>query len=63
MIKTIIRLQNDMVFVFDRNGEQSPEYQGQYEAVKESILRDAPSDTLFHHIPDNVLREVTRDKW
>ena len=63
MIKTVIKLQNNMVFVFDNNGEQIPEYQGQYERVKESILRDAPPDTIFYPIPDNVLRQVPRDKW
>jgi len=31
MIKTVIRCQNDMVMVFDKKGEQIPEYQGQYE--------------------------------
>ena len=27
MIKTVIRLQNKMVFVFDKDGEQIPDYQ------------------------------------
>lgn len=49
MIKTIIRLKNDMVIVFDAEGEQIPEYQGKYENVKESILRDAPPDAVFTH--------------
>lgn len=49
MIKTIIRLKNDMVMVFDAEGEQIPEYQGQYEEVKRSILRDAPPDAVFTH--------------
>ena len=30
MMKTVIRLGNDMVIVFDDAGEQMPEYQGQY---------------------------------
>ena len=47
MIKTVIRLQNDMVMVFDAGGEQIPEYQGPYEDVKASILRDAPPDVVF----------------
>ncbi len=47
MIKTVIRFQNNMVVVFDKKGEQIPEYQGQYEAVKESILKDAPIDAVF----------------
>lgn len=49
MIKTIIRLKDDMVMVFDTEGEQIPEYQGKYENVKESILRDAPPDAVFTH--------------
>ena len=34
MIKSIIRCPNDMVMVFDEEGEQIPEYQGQYEEIK-----------------------------
>lgn len=49
MIKTVIRLGNNMVMVFDAEGEQIPEYQGQYEDVKESVLRDASSRTVFNH--------------
>ncbi|MFQ5996951.1 MAG: hypothetical protein ACE5KP_04935 [Dehalococcoidales bacterium] len=49
MIRTIIRLKNDMVMVLDVEGEQVPEYQGQYEDVKGSILRDAPPDAVFTH--------------
>jgi hypothetical protein len=49
MMKTVIRLRNDMVMVFDAIGEQIPEYQGRYEDVKERILRDASSETIFNH--------------
>ena len=62
MIKTIIRLKNDMVMVFDAEGEQVPEYQGQYEEVKTGILRDAPPDAIFVNWfgykaePENVYR-------
>ena len=49
MMKTVIRLRNNMVMVFNAVGEQIPEYQGQYEDVKERILRDAPSGTVFNH--------------
>ncbi len=49
MIKTIVRLKNDMVMVFDAEGEQIPEYQGQYEEVKMSILKDAPPNAIFIH--------------
>ena len=63
MIKTIVRLKNDMVMAFDAEGEQVPEYQGQYEDVKGSILRDAPLDAVFTRWfsydiePENVYRE------
>ena len=63
MHEMIIRLQNDMVMVFDAAGEQVPEYQGKYEDVKESIVRDALSDAsfvrCFNHAdrPQNVSRE------
>ena len=49
MIKTVIRLGNDMVVVFDVEGEQIPGYQGLYEDVKARILRDAPSGAVFNH--------------
>ena len=49
MIKTVIRLGNDMVVVFDAEGEQIPRYQGRYEDVKARILSDAPSGAVFNH--------------
>lgn len=49
MIQTVIRIRNNMVMVFDAEGEQIPKYQGQYEDVKEGILRDAPAGTVFNH--------------
>ena len=49
MIKTVVRLGDDMVMVFNAMGEQIPEYQGQYEDVKERILRDAPPATVLKH--------------
>ncbi len=48
-IKTVIRLKNDGVMVFDTEGEQIPEYQGQYKNVREGILKDAPPDVVFSH--------------
>lgn len=47
MIKTAIRLPNNMVMVFDEKGEQLPEYQGEYKEVKDLILKDAPGDAIF----------------
>jgi len=49
MIKMIIRIQNNMVMVFDEEGKQIPEYQGYYGDVKERILADAPADSVFNH--------------
>jgi len=65
MIKTAIRFQNDMVMVFDKKGEQIPEYQGQYEEVKESILKDALPEAVFSHGfgDDFELKVVPRGEW
>lgn len=64
-IKTIIRLMNDMVMVFDAEGEQIPEYQGQYEDVKASILRDAPVGAIFNHWFDTTVvpMNISRETW
>jgi len=65
MIKAVIKLKNNMVMVFDKKGEQIPEYQGSYEKLKKEILHHAPLDALFAHgfseagEPIRVLRE----KW
>lgn len=65
MIKTVIRSQNNMVMVFDKKGEQIPKYQGQYEEVKEGVLKDAPSDAIFAYGFTNIgeLRKVSREEW
>ena len=65
MIKAVIRSQNNMVMVFDEKGEQIPEYQGQYEEVKESILKDAPPNAVFGYFPDyeTELEIVPREEW
>jgi len=49
MIKTVIRLRNDMVIVLNEDGEQMPEYQGYYDVVKKKILNDAPAGSVFNH--------------
>jgi hypothetical protein len=49
MIKTVIRLGNDTVMVFNEDGEQIPQYQGSYYDVKEKILADASGGTVFNH--------------
>jgi hypothetical protein len=65
MIRTVIRLKNDMVMVFDEDGEQLPEYQGSYAEVRESILKDAPPDTVFAHWTGQKTKPqtVARTDW
>ncbi len=65
MIKTVIKCPNNMVMVFDKKGEQIPEYQGQYEEVKESILEDAPLNAVFGYLSNSEpeLRKVPREEW
>ncbi len=65
MIKAAVRFQNNMVMVFDKNGEQIPGYQDQYQEVKESILGDAPPDAIFAHglTDGGELRRVSREEW
>ena len=62
MIKTVIRCPDDLVMVFDEEGEQIPEYQGQYQKVKESILQAASLNVVFAHLSDfePELRKVLR---
>jgi len=65
MIKTVIRCPDDMVMVFDKQGEQVPEYQDQYQKVKESILKDAPPNTIFAYLSDSEpeLQKIAREEW
>jgi len=49
MIKTVIRIKNDMVMVFDENGEELPEYQGYYNHVKDRIIANARAESVFNH--------------
>jgi len=65
MIKTALRFQNDMVMVFDKEGEQILRYQGTYEEVKESILKDAPPEAVFAHgfSDTGELIKVSPEEW
>ena len=65
MIKTVIKCLNSMVMVFDERGEQIPEYQGQYEEVKGSILKDVTQDAVFSYFFDTEpkLRDVPKEEW
>ena len=62
MIKSVIKSEKGMVIVFDEHGEQLPEYLGEYEEVKEKILRDAPPDAVFTKIV-TILQPVAREEW
>ena len=64
-IKTVVKSQNGMVMVFDNMGEQISEYQGQYEDVKEGILKDAPLNAVFGSFPncEIELKVVPREEW
>ncbi|MFC2020912.1 hypothetical protein ACFLU1_03865 [Chloroflexota bacterium] len=65
MITTAIRCPNNMVMVFDEKGEQVPEYQGQYEEVRGSILKDAPLDAVFGYLFDTSpeIIEIPKGEW
>ena len=65
MIKTVIRCSNNMVIVFDKEGEQIPEYQRHYQEVKPKILRDASLNTVFGYFPpdENELEIVPQEEW
>jgi len=65
MIKTVIKSTDGMVMVFDKMGEQIPEYQGRYQEAKALILRDAPPETRFGCFPNGgqELKIVSREEW
>lgn len=44
-----VRWRNGMVLVFDERGEQMPEYQGQYEEVRERIVQEFPEERWEAH--------------
>ncbi|GAG61625.1 unnamed protein product [marine sediment metagenome] len=62
MVRSVIKTEKGFVIVFDEKGEQVPEYQGQYEEVKDKILRDAPPDATFCHVVTS-LRAIPREEW
>lgn len=46
-IKKVIHWSNNMVMVYDKNGEQMPKYQGSYLKVREKILKNCDENTIF----------------
>lgn len=65
MIKAAIKCQNNIVMVFDKEGEQIPRYQGLYDEVKEKILEEAPLSAVFCYLPDykTELEVIPREEW
>lgn len=65
MIKTVIRIKNDMVMVFDENGEEMPCYQGYYNEVKDKILANVQPGSIFNHWFGYTLKPmiVVCDTW
>jgi len=65
MIKTVIKLYDGTVFVFDDKGKELSEYQGQYGNVKERILKDAPPEAIFVHWFSYAIRPhfLSREEW
>jgi len=63
MIKSVTKSEKGMVFVFNEKGRQMPEYQGQYDEVRDQILRDAPPDAVFYHDDGRRLNAVGREEW
>ncbi len=47
-IKAVYVWQNGQVMVFDQWGKQMPDYQGPFEEVRDSIVRDADEYTEYY---------------
>ena len=62
MIRNVLKIENEMVLVFDENDEQIPEYQGLYEEVRDKILADAPLDAVFGYLVTG-LKAMPREEW
>jgi hypothetical protein len=62
MIRRVMKSEKGIVLAFDEAGEQIPQYQGQYEEVRERILRDAPLNAVFSHVTDSI-EAVSREEW
>ena len=65
MIKTVIRCSSNMVMVFDKKGEQIPQYQGQYKEVRGKIIGGAPPNAVFGYFSDYETEQqiVPREQW
>jgi len=58
VIDEVIKFGNGNVMVFDEKGEQMPQYQGRYDAVKAKILAHAPGSVWAAS-----LDPVERKEW
>ena len=65
MIKMVIRCPDNTVMVFDEDGHILPVYQGQYDMVKNSIVRNTGSDTVFSYYFDieSALVYTPKEAW
>lgn len=65
MMKTVIRLKDDAVMVFDDRGEQLTAYQGQYDDVRGKVLEDASLGAVFVNWfgSDAIPEAVSREDW
>ena len=64
-IATVVRLENDMVMVFDENGEQVTGYQGTYEHVRDMLMHSTPTGAVFSYWYEDMAEplEVRREAW
>lgn len=46
-LKTVVRFTNGTVAVFGYDGQQMPDYQGEWSRVRDAIERDSDNDTNF----------------
>ena len=65
MINTVIRTNNDIVFVFNEHGMQIPEYQGEDKNVKSAIMATSQEKTKFIHWFGNSQKPkiVIKNNW
>ena len=64
-IATVIRLENEMVMVFDKKGEQLTACQGVYQDVRGMLLQNAPSGAVFSYWYEGMTEpfDVSREAW
>ena len=64
MINSVIKTQFGTVIVFDRRGCQIPKYQGEYQKVKDAVLKNAPAGAMFsQEAADGKIQFVARETW